>query len=98
MEENGKIDDWPLSTICWYAIFVWFGASLFSQSVYLGIYGTPYDANVILDSIGPFAWIIIAIEVCIWVTLAVLLILKFSDRYTNLDQKTTSTEPILPHN
>ena len=98
MEREQTPEDWPLSTICWYAVLVWFGASLFSQSVYLGIYGTPYDANMILDSIGPFAWIIIAIEVCIWVTLAVLLILKFSDRYTNLQQKTASTEPILPHN
>ena len=89
MEENVKIDDWPLSTICWYAIFVWFGASLFSQSVYLAINGKPYEASMVLDAMGPFAWLVIAIEVVVWITVAVFLSMKVSDRFGILPRKTT---------
>ena len=30
--------------------------SLFSQSLYMAFNGTPYDANMLLNSVGPFAW------------------------------------------
>ena len=98
MVEDVKLDDWSLSTICWYAIFVWFGASLFSQSVYLAIYGIPYDANIMLDSIGKFAWIIIGIEVVVWITLVAMMSLKISDRFGFSLQKSSPNEPILPNN
>lgn len=98
MVEDVKSDDWSLSTICWYAIFVWFGASLFSQSVYLAIYGIPYDANIMLDSIGKFAWIIIGIEVVVWITLVAMMSLKISDRFGFSLQKSSPNEPILPNN
>ena len=68
---SGK--DWPVSTICKYAVFIWFGASLFSQSVYMGFNGRPYDANLLLESIGPFAWIIITIELVVWTIVAIFL-------------------------
>jgi len=98
VERETRVDDWPLTTICWYAIFVWFGASLFSQSVYMAKYGIPYDANVILDSLGVFAWIVIGIEIIVWITLLGLLAFKFSDRFSNIDEKTTSSDTIQPHN
>ena len=98
MVEDVKSDDWSLSTICWYAIFVWFGASLFSQSVYLAIYGIPYDANIMLDSIGKLAWIIIGIEVVVWITLVAMMSLKISDRFGFSLQKSSPNEPILPNN
>ena len=39
--------------------FCLFGASLFSQSLYMAFNGTLYDANLLLESAGPFAWIMI---------------------------------------
>jgi len=76
VDKEEQAEDWPLTTICWYAIFVWFGASLFSQSVYMAKYGIPYDANIILDSMGIFAWIVIGIEIVVWVSLLVLVAFK----------------------
>ena len=62
--------DWSVSTMCWYAVFIWFGASLFSQSLYMALNGAPYEANQLLSSIGPFAWIIIAVEIVVWLFVA----------------------------
>ena len=70
MEELANREDWSFSTICWYAVFIWFGASLFSQSLYMARNGTPYEANQLLDSIGPYAWAIIGIEFVVWAFVA----------------------------
>ena len=66
-----KADDWSVSTMSWYAVFIWFGASLFSQSVYMAFNGQPYDANLMLESAGPFAWVLIAIELFVWAIVAI---------------------------
>ena len=66
MVNEEDAEDWALSTVCWYAVFIWFGASLFSQSLYMALNGEPYNANMILESAGPFAWILIAIEILVW--------------------------------
>ena len=71
MEKTEKQEDWALSTISWYAIFVWFGASLFSQVVYMAFNGMPYDANLMLESAGPIAWIVIGLEVLTWIFIVV---------------------------
>ena len=34
-------DALEMSTLLWYAIFVWFASSLFSQSVYMAFNGVP---------------------------------------------------------
>ncbi len=94
MDKEEQAEDWPLTTICWYAIFVWFGASLFSQSVYMAKYGIPYDANIILDSMGIFAWIVIGIEIVVWVSLLVLVAFKLSDRFSNIEEKTIPSDTI----
>ena len=73
LESDMSRKDWPVSTISKYAVFIWFGASLFSQSVYMGFNGRPYDANLLLESIGPFAWIIITIELAVWTIVAIFL-------------------------
>ena len=62
--------DWAVSTMCWYAVFIWFGASLFSQSLYMAFNGAPYDANMLLNSVGPFAWVVIGFELLVWGFLA----------------------------
>ena len=71
MEGVQMSKDWSLSTMTWYAIFIWFGASLFSQSVYMAFNGQPYDANLMLESAGPFAWVLIAIELFVWAIVAI---------------------------
>ena len=96
MDETVSRDDWALSTICWYAVFVWFGASLFSQTLYMAFNGTPYDANVLLKSAGPFAWIMIGIEIVVWGFLALVIGGKVANRLQVPAQEITSSEQITP--
>jgi len=96
MESENSREDWPLSTMCWYAVFIWFGASLFSQSVYIAFYGNPYDANIMLEAAGPFAWILIGIELIVWVMIAIFVGGKVSNRLQVKQSETTSSDVILP--
>ena len=96
MDETVSRDDWALSTICWYAVFVWFGASLFSQTLYMAFNGTPYDANVLLKSAGPSAWIMIGIEIVVWGFLALVIGGKVANRLQVPAQEIASSEQITP--
>ncbi len=82
--------DWALSTICWYAVFVWFGASLFSQSLYMAFNGAPYDANMLLESAGPIAWALIFVEIVVWGFLAIAIGGKVANRVQNSSKETAS--------
>ena len=90
MGKTEKQEDWALSTISWYAIFVWFGASLFSQVVYMAFNGMPYDANLMLASAGPIAWIVIGLEVLAWIFIVVFFSGKVVNRLNVKPHETSS--------
>ena len=96
MDKVGTKKEWALSTICWYAVFVWFGAALFSQSLYMAFYGTPYDANLLLESAVPFAWIMIGIEILVWGFLALVIGGIVANRIQVPTQEIASSEQITP--
>ena len=96
MSDDVGREDWAISTMCWYAVFIWFGASLFSQSLYLAFNGTPYDANILLNSVGPFAWILIGIELFVWGFLALALGGKLVNRFNVPTQEIPSQDNVLP--
>ena len=96
MERAKAREDWAISTMCWYAVFIWFGASLFSQSLYMAFNGSPYDANMLLDSVGPFAWVVIGIELLIWGFLALALGGKFVNRLNVSTKEINPQENISP--
>ncbi len=96
MESENSRKDWPVSVMCWYAVLIWFGASLFSQVAYLAIYGSPYDANMLIDAAGPFAWLIIGIEILVWVIMAVFIGKKVSNRIQFKRSETQSVDAITP--
>tara|TARA_B110001452_G_scaffold260394_1_gene257842 strand:- start:18 stop:314 length:297 start_codon:yes stop_codon:yes gene_type:complete len=96
MENTETREDWALSTICWYAVFVWFGASLFSQVVYLGFNGTPYDAKLMLSAAGPFAWVIIGIEIVVWAVTAILVAAKVTNRLNVKPNEMAPSDAISP--
>ncbi len=58
----GTKDEQPdgvqMSTLLWYAIFVWFASSLFSQSLYMAFNGVPYDAVALLQNLGPIYYLV----------------------------------------
>ena len=96
MSDDVGREDWSISTMCWYAVFIWFGASLFSQSLYMAFNGSPYDANMLLDSVGPFAWVVIGFELLIWGFLALALGGKFVNRLNVSTKEINSQENISP--
>lgn len=65
-----------MSTLLWYAIFVWFASSLFSQSLYMAFNGVPYDAVALLQNLGPVYYVVLVIELFVWVSLGSLLVRK----------------------
>ena len=65
-----------MSTVMWYAIFVWFASSLFSQSLYMAFNGVPYDAVALLQNLGPVYYLVLAIELVVWICLGSLLVKK----------------------
>mgnify|MGYP004287144647 CR=1 FL=1 len=71
-------DDWPLGNILWFAVLVWFSSSVLSQSAYMAIHGLPYDAVSMLESLGPFYYLILALEIAMWGGLLVMGWLKLS--------------------
>ena len=76
----GTREDQPrslnMSTLLWYAIFVWFASSLFSQSLYMAFNGVPYDAVALLQNLGPIYYIVLVIEMFVWISLGSLLVRK----------------------
>ena len=65
-----------MSTLLWYAIFVWFASSLFSQSLYMAFNGVPYDAVALLQNLGPVYYVVLVIELFVWISLGSLLVRK----------------------
>ena len=61
-----------MSTLGWGAVLAWFGGSLLSQAAFIGKYGQPYDATELLTSLGQWSWLIVTIELGIWLTVGVL--------------------------
>ena len=45
---------------------VWFVANLLSQALYISINGSPYDGVAMLASLGTYYYLILAIEVFLW--------------------------------
>ena len=96
MEELANREGWSFSTMCWYAVFIWFGASLFSQSLYMALNGTPYEANQLLDSIGPYAWAIIGIEFVVWAFIAFAIGRKVVNRLQVPTHEIATSDQITP--
>ena len=58
--------------------------------------GSPYDANMLLDSVGPCAWVVIGFELLIWGFLALALGGKFVNRLNVSTKEINSQENISP--
>jgi len=63
--------------LTWRLIVVWFCANLLSQTLYIGKYGVPYEADLILTGLGPFAGLIVALEILVWGFISLYLINKW---------------------
>ncbi len=86
ISENQFQKDWAVSTIAWYAVFIWFASSLFSQMGYIAFHGEPYEAGDLLSALGPVYWIIAIVEFTIWVVLVVLVFKKYFTKTPKIDK------------
>lgn len=51
----------------WMILLAWFCANLLSQSLYMGRYGLPYDAQMMLKGLGPLYVPLLLLEGVLWV-------------------------------
>jgi dipeptide/tripeptide permease len=63
METTSKM---KLSPLMITILAVWFVANLLSQVLYISINGNPYDGVAMLASLGTYYYLILAIEVFLW--------------------------------
>ncbi len=82
--------------MCWYAVFIWFGASLYYKTLYLALNGVPYDANQLLEYAGQYACIMIEIEIIVWGLLAFAISGKVANRIQVSTPEISSSDQIAP--
>lgn len=70
------VKQWRVSPFMITILVVWFFANLLSQVVYVAIYGTPYDGVAMLASLGSYYYLILAVELFLWVWLLCYLIVN----------------------
>jgi len=46
----------------------------------MAINGAPYDANLLVAAAGPFAWVLIGMEVIVWAIIAIFITGKVTNR------------------
>lgn len=68
---------------------IWFLANILSQLAYISSHGIPYDGVVMLESLGPLYYAIIAAELLLWFWLLFFLVIKLVKHFSDL-QKTKS--------
>jgi hypothetical protein len=94
--ERGTKEDWSASMMGWFAILIWFSASLLSQVAYIASTGMPYEADAMLDSLGSFAWIIIGVEAIAWFMVVALIGSKAIKRHIQRISESHSQETVAP--
>ena len=73
----------------WMALVAWFCANLLSQSLYMGRYGLPYDAQLLFEGLGPLYVPLLVAEGLLWLVGAGWLIHRGVHRVTAVRKGST---------
>jgi len=57
-------------------IYIWFGASVLSQALYIGFHGVPYDSTLMIALLGPWYLLVIILEALVWAILGMIILSK----------------------
>ena len=76
------------SMLGWSAVIIWFSANILSQAAFIGTHGVPYDAAQIILALGPWSWVLIAVELIVWVIFGIMILLKIK---STRDEKVISS-------
>ena len=61
--------DIPIKIFFW-MVMSWSAANLFAQAIYIGLNGVPFDGIAMVNSLGNWYYAVLAIEVAVWVYVA----------------------------
>ena len=64
------------SSLLFWMVSIWIASNLFSQAVYMGFNGTPYSGIEMIQSLGPWYYVVVFLEVLAWIYLGIHLSLK----------------------
>ena len=64
--------DIPIKIFFW-MVMSWSAANLFAQAIYIGFNGVPFDGIAMVNSLGNWYYAVLAIEVAVWVYVAMFL-------------------------
>ena len=62
----------------------------------MALNGSPYNANLLLESAGPYAWVMIVVEIVVWGFLALVLGGKVVNRIEVSTPEIASSDKITP--
>ena len=65
---------------------VWAAANLFAQAAYIGFYGVPFDGLAMIDSLGNWYYLLVAIEIGVWVYVAIFFVKRLLLRVNSTTQ------------
>ena len=81
MEKEGNTGDTlTMTTVLRYAVFIWFASSLLSQSLYMALNGVPYDALTLLKDLGPLYYVVLVVELFVWICIGSLVVKKIAKK------------------
>ena len=64
------------SSLLFWMVSIWIASNLFSQAIYMGFNGTPYNGIEMIQSLGPWYFVLVALEILAWIFVAIHLSLK----------------------
>ena len=85
---------WGRGNTLFWLLSTWFGANLLVQAYWMGIYGTPLDANLLFESFGPIAWVIATIEIVLWALLLIYAIRRTTIRIFDNNKHQTDSRAV----
>lgn len=57
---------WSIGTLGWVAVVVWLCANILSQAAFMGTYGEPFTADLLLEQLGRWWWAAVALELSVY--------------------------------
>lgn len=74
------------STLLFWMVSIWIASNLFSQAVYMGFNGVPYSGIEMIQSLGPWYYVLVGLEIIAWMYVGIHLSIKL---IRNLQVKAT---------
>lgn len=74
------------SSLLFWMVSIWIASNLFSQAVYMGFNGVPYSGIDMIQSLGPWYYVLVGLEIIAWMYVGIHLSIKL---IRNLQVKAT---------